>query len=118
MRLATNIVIVGAMIGAGVLLKKVVRSRRAETIMPGERSLPDEITPSADSIPADQLLPSEDALVGSSADEDMVAVATESGIADVDPEPISHVAGEGIDLDRDIAAHEEIAELRERLPRV
>ena len=52
------------------------------------------------------------------ADADLSAIATQSGIADVDPEPISHVAGEGIDLDRDVAAHEEIAELRARLPRV
>ena len=113
MKLATNIVIAGAMIGAAVLLKKLVRSRRAEPLMPGE-----EITVSTDTVPADQLLAVEDVLVGRSVDEDMVAVATESGIADVDPEPLSHVAGEGIDLDRDVAAHEEIADLRERLPRV
>jgi hypothetical protein len=48
--------------------------------------------------------------------EDMRNVATRSGIADVDPEPISHVAGEGIDLDRDVNAHEEIREQRERMP--
>jgi hypothetical protein len=48
--------------------------------------------------------------------EDMRNVATRSGIADVDPEPISQVAGEGIDLDRDVNAHEEIREQRERLP--
>jgi hypothetical protein len=107
MRLATNIVIVGAMIGAGVLLKKVVRSRRAEPIMPGD-----------DILPGEENRPIEDVVMGQNVSEDMVAVATESGIADVDPEPISHVAGEGIDLDRDIAAHEEIADLRERLPRV
>ena len=48
--------------------------------------------------------------------EDLRNVATRSGIADVDPEPISHVAGEGIDLDRDVNAHEEIREQRERMP--
>jgi hypothetical protein len=49
--------------------------------------------------------------------ENLVEVATKSGIADVDPEPLSHVAGEGIDPTRDVAAHEEIAQLRDRLPR-
>jgi hypothetical protein len=39
-----------------------------------------------------------------------------TGIAEVDPVPLSHVAGEGIDLDRDVEAHSEIRELRERLP--
>lgn len=48
--------------------------------------------------------------------EDLRNVATRSGIADVDPEPISHVAGEGIDLDRDVNAHEELREQRERMP--
>jgi hypothetical protein len=49
--------------------------------------------------------------------EDLVDIATESGIADVDPEPLSHVAGEGIDPVRDVAAHDEIIEQRERLLR-
>lgn len=39
-----------------------------------------------------------------------------TGIADVDPVPLTQVAGEGIDLDRDVQAHTEIAEQRERLP--
>ena len=39
-----------------------------------------------------------------------------AGIANVDPEPLSQVAGEGIDLDRDIAAHETFADQCERLP--
>lgn len=43
-------------------------------------------------------------------------VATQSGIADVDPQPISHIAGEGIDLDGDIAAHDALKEVRERMP--
>jgi hypothetical protein len=51
------------------------------------------------------------------AHEDLVDVATGSGIADVDPVPLSHVAGEGIDPVRDTAAREEIALQRERLPR-
>lgn len=49
--------------------------------------------------------------------ENLVDVATKSGIADVDPEPLSHVAGEGIDPTRDVKAHEDIREVRERLPR-
>jgi hypothetical protein len=51
------------------------------------------------------------------ANENLAAIATESGIADVDPEPLSNVAGEGIDLDADVAAHEDIVDLHERLPR-
>ncbi|HUS29099.1 MAG TPA: hypothetical protein VMZ53_11330 [Kofleriaceae bacterium] len=49
-------------------------------------------------------------------DDDMRDVATKSGIADVDPVPLSHVAGEGIDPDGDVNAHEEIREQRDRLP--
>jgi hypothetical protein len=48
--------------------------------------------------------------------EDLRDIATRSGIADVDPEPLSHTAGEGIDLDRDVEAHEKIREQRERMP--
>lgn len=49
-------------------------------------------------------------------DEDLRVVATRSGIADVDPQPISHVAGEGIDLERDLEAHESIQSVRDRMP--
>ncbi|HTL35491.1 MAG TPA: hypothetical protein VL326_20325 [Kofleriaceae bacterium] len=48
-------------------------------------------------------------------DADMRDVATKSGIADVDPEPLSHIAGEGIDLDRDVNAQKDIKEQREKL---
>jgi len=48
--------------------------------------------------------------------ENLVDVATHSGIADVDPLPLSHIAGEGIDLDGDVLAHETLDELRGRLP--
>jgi hypothetical protein len=51
------------------------------------------------------------------ANENLVDVATQSGIADVDPEPLSHVAGEGIDPDGDLKAHTELRDLRDRLPR-
>lgn len=86
-KLATNIIVAGGTIAAAVVLKKLVRIRR------GKHGTLDD------------------------AAGDMIAVATESGLAEVDPEPISHVAGEGIDLDRDVAAHEELADLRARLPR-
>ena len=96
MRLATNILVAGGIIAAAVVLKKVVRSRRGEHVTPtGDLGLGASDLPGAD----------------------LTAVATESGLANVDPEPISHVAGEGIDLDGDIAAHQEITEQRARLPR-
>jgi hypothetical protein len=93
-KLATNIIVAGGTIAAAVVLKKLVRFRRGKHAT--VEDVPDDVGDT----------------VG-----DMVAVATESGIADVDPQPISHVAGEGIDLDRDVAAHEEITELRARIPR-
>lgn len=49
--------------------------------------------------------------------EDLVEVATTSGIADVDPVPLSNVAGEGIDPEREMRAHTELRDLRDRLPR-
>jgi len=48
--------------------------------------------------------------------DDLRDVATRSGIADVDPVPLSQTSGEGIDVDSVITAHEEIREQRERLP--
>jgi len=99
-KLATNAVVAGALIAAAVMLKKLVRSRRG-----------------AHATPTDEASFGGDIASAAELNEDLVAVATESGIANVDPEPLSQVAGEGIDLDRDVAAHQEIAELRERLPR-
>lgn len=104
MRLATNIIVAGGTIAAAVLLKMVVRYRR------GKHGAHDE--PLAGLAAVDP-----DGELTVATISELVAVATESGLAEVDPEPISHVAGEGIDLDRDIAAHEVIAELRARLPR-
>ena len=103
-RLATNIVVAGGMFAAAVMLKKLVRSRRTEHVTPT-----DEAQFAGHDDPGFAAL--------RELDDDLHAIATESGIANVDPEPLSHVAGEGIDLDRDIAAHREIAEQRERLPR-
>jgi len=48
--------------------------------------------------------------------EDVTVIATSSGIADVDPEPLAQTAGEGIALEPNAAAHTEIKALRERLP--
>jgi hypothetical protein len=96
MRVATNIIIAGGLIAAAVVLKKLVRSRRGANVTPT-----DELGLGATDLP----------------EPDLAAVATESGIANVDPVPLSQIAGEGIDLDRDIAAHQEIPELHERLPR-
>lgn len=96
LKFPTNVVVVGGMIAAALVLKRLLRARRRVSAV----ATTDEVG-----------LGAHDVL-----DEDMRAVATESGIANVDPEPISHVAGEGIDLDRDIAAHQEIADLHDRLP--
>lgn len=100
-KLATSSIVAGAMIGVALILKKVVRSRRAAHVTPT-----DETEFAAGTLAVAQL------------EDDLAAIATESGIANVDPEPISHVAGEGIDLERDIAAHEEIAEQRDRMPQL
>jgi hypothetical protein len=51
-------------------------------------------------------------------EQDLRDVATRSGIADVDPEPLSQISGEGIDLERDVRAHNDIEEQRERMRRV
>lgn len=49
-------------------------------------------------------------------DADLVVVAVESGIAEVDPEGLAQM-GEGIDLDANEAAHESVTEQRGRMPR-
>jgi hypothetical protein len=108
MRLATNIVIAGVTIATAVVLKKLVRSRRGAQLTPVDETGFGRFADRHAS-------PGFEAL--GELDADLRAIATESGIANVDPEPLSHVAGEGIDLDRDVAAHREIADLRERLPR-
>ena len=106
MRLATNIVIAGITIATAVVLKKLVRSRRGAHVTPTDET-------GFGRFAGDHEEPGYQALA--TLDDDLRAIATESGIADVDPEAISHVAGEGIDLDRDVAAHREIAEQRQRL---
>jgi len=39
-----------------------------------------------------------------------------TGIADVDPQPLTQIAGDGIDLDATEAAHHDIPAQRDRLP--
>ena len=96
MKIWTNLLVVGGVLGVSLVLKRIIRVRRGAGVKP-----------------ADEMgLGTHDTL-----DEDMRAVATRSGIADVDPVPLSHVAGEGIDPERDVRAHQEIHEIRDRMPR-
>lgn len=96
LKFPTNVVVVGGIIAAALVLKRLVRVRRRA----GASQASNEVGLGAHDV------------LG----EDMRAVATASGLANVDPVPLSQVAGEGIDLDGDVAAHQEIADLRERLP--
>jgi hypothetical protein len=48
--------------------------------------------------------------------EAAASAAVGPGIAAVDPEPMTQIAGEGIDLEADAAAHRDTADLRARLP--
>lgn len=84
--------------------------------VPGFHAERDEAisTASAESVDFDDNLGTS---IPANENENLVDVATKSGIADVDPEPLSHVAGEGIDLDGDVKAHSELRDLRDRLPR-
>lgn len=56
-------------------------------------------------------------IAGQMVDTDLRDVAMHSGISDVDPQYLGHVAGEGIDLDLDTAAHDVLVEVRDRMPR-
>ena len=47
---------------------------------------------------------------------ELVIVAVESGISDVDPEGLMQM-GEGIDLDANAAAHQDLQAQRDRFPR-
>lgn len=63
------------------------------------------------------LAPDDLPIAGQMVDTDLRDVAMHSGISDVDPQYLSHVAGEGIDLDLDTAAHDVLVEVRDRMPR-
>jgi hypothetical protein len=106
MKIWTNAIVAGSLLAAGVIVKKLVRARRNARTKPIA-----EIGASAGQHDLAYNAISE-------LKKDLAVIASESGIANVDPEPISHVAGEGIDLEGDVRAHEEIAEQRDRLPRV
>lgn len=97
------------LLGIGLLAASVVYLRRRRRVLRG---------PSAARGPSPEEVRFDDTVGTSVAStEDLFEIATRSGIADVDPLPISHVAGEGIDPVRDIEAHTSIAESRERMPR-
>lgn len=91
MKLTTKLIGLGA-IGAGIAYWK----KRAVRPLAPEENLP---------------------VAGQMVDTDLRDVAMHSGIADVDPQHLSHIAGEGIDLDLDTAAHDTLVEVRERMPR-
>jgi hypothetical protein len=48
--------------------------------------------------------------------EDATIIAEESGLSDVDPQPLTHVAGEGIVPGEDEEARENVQSVRDRLP--
>lgn len=48
--------------------------------------------------------------------EDATIIAEESGLSDVDPQPIMHTAGEGIVPGEDEEARDNVQAVRDRLP--
>jgi hypothetical protein len=48
--------------------------------------------------------------------EDAVHIAKESGLSDVDPQPLTHTAGEGIVPGEDQEARHNVQDVRDRLP--
>lgn len=84
-KIATNIVVAGAMLGAALLLKKLVRSRRAAHLTPTDEA---------------QFVGYEGFSAMAELDNDLTAIARESALANADH--------------RDVAAHQEIAEQRAR----
>lgn len=99
MKLATKLVITGSLFAATALAFKRNRVRRGD-VAGADLGLAADLGD-----PGDELV------------EAVIATATGSGIASVDPEPLAQTAGEGIALDPVAAAHTEIEALRERLPR-
>jgi hypothetical protein len=49
--------------------------------------------------------------------EDATLIATNSGLASIDPQPITHVAGEGIVPGEDDQSRDNVQSVRDRLPR-
>jgi hypothetical protein len=103
MKLVTKLVITGSLIAAAVLV--IVRTRKRDQLLRGTPAGADLGLAVDVGDPGDELV------------EEVSVIATTSGIADVDPEPLAQTAGEGIPLEPVEAAHVELGELRERLPR-
>jgi hypothetical protein len=100
MKLMTKLIVLGSVVAGAIYLDRRRRLRSGDV----EMEIAEEL---------DELADYQDL-----ADvEDLMVVAVTSGIADVDPEALSQVAGEGIDQDANEAAHEDLQDLRERLPR-
>jgi hypothetical protein len=94
MRTATKLLAIGLAIGVVVVVARTRRQRRAGADQPTNDFQP---APLADASPGDE-------------------VVIPPGIAQVDPAPLTQIAGEGIEPESTQAAHEEIPERRERLP--
>jgi hypothetical protein len=114
MKLMTKLVIIGSVVAAAAAATLVIIQRKRDRRRQDEdqdegtavrRDDSDDLGVASDlGDPGDELV------------EDVVVVATSSGMAGVDPEPLAQTVGEGIALDPTEAAHTEIQELRERLP--
>lgn len=48
--------------------------------------------------------------------EDATLIAEDSGLSPVDPQPLTHIAGEGIVPGEDVEARDNVQDVRERLP--
>ena len=96
MKLTTKLIGAGVL-GAAVAGAGIVRRRAKRAQSPAMR--PEDLP-----------------VAGQMTDTDLRDIAMHSGISDVDPQNLSHVAGEGIDLDLDTAAHDTLVEVRERMP--
>lgn len=109
MKLVTTLVLAGSLIIAAAWF---LRRKRDSNPHPAPRPQADEIEEVTDLGLAADLGDPGDELA-----EEVSVIATSSGLAEVDPEPLAQTAGEGIALDAVEAAHTEIEELRARLPR-
>jgi len=88
MKLLTRLFIMGSASAAGALLIDAIRQQRRRDLRP-EREI--DI-------------------------EDATIIAESSGLADIDPQPITQVAGEGIDPGTDQEARANVQDVRDRLP--
>ena len=87
-----KLIVVGLAVYGAVMMVKRARARRGASAFEGVSDDP------------------------SITEADLVIVAVESGIAEVDPEGLMQM-GEGIDLDANAAAHEDMKAQRDRFPR-